>query len=107
MESSRNLLPKGKKSSRILKMSYIKSKKLLTITFNSGATYEYYDVPTEVIDGISFYAMRTTAVPEDVSLKEEYEYCKDLPENDFLHGKYCVDVRKQYQEKFGKEQAEQ
>lgn len=53
MESSRNLLPKGKKSSRILKMSYIKSKRLLTITFNSGATYEYYDVPTEVIDGIT------------------------------------------------------
>lgn len=52
MESSRNLLPKGKKSSRILKMSYIKSKKLLTITFNSGATYEYYDVPMEVTDGI-------------------------------------------------------
>lgn len=51
MESSQNLLTKGKKSSRILKMSYIKSKKLLTITFNSGATYEYYDVPTEVIDG--------------------------------------------------------
>ena len=43
MESSQNLLTKGKKSSRILKMSYIKSKKLLTITFNSGATYEYYD----------------------------------------------------------------
>lgn len=53
MESSQNLLTKGKKSSRILKMSYIKSKKLLTITFNSGATYEYYDVPTEVIDGIT------------------------------------------------------
>lgn len=53
MESSRNLLTKGKKSSRILKMSYIKSKKLLTITFNSGATYEYYDVPKEVIDGIT------------------------------------------------------
>lgn len=53
MESSRNLLPKGKKSSRILKMSYIKSKRLLTITFNNGATYEYYDVPTEVIDGIT------------------------------------------------------
>lgn len=52
MESSRNLLPKGKKSSRILKMSYIKSKKLLTITFNSGAIYEYYDVPMEVTDGI-------------------------------------------------------
>lgn len=53
MESSQNLLTKGKKSSRILKMSYIKSKKLLTITFNSGATYEYYDVQTEVIDGIT------------------------------------------------------
>lgn len=53
MESSQNLLTKGKKSSRILKMSYIKSKKLLTITFNSGAIYEYYDVPTEVIDGIT------------------------------------------------------
>lgn len=53
MESSQNLLTKGKKSSRILKMSYIKSKKLLTITFNSGATYEYCDVPTEVIDGIT------------------------------------------------------
>lgn len=53
MESSQNLLTKGKKSSRILKMSYIKSKKLLTITFNSGATYEYYDVLTEVIDGIT------------------------------------------------------
>lgn len=53
MESSQNLLTKGKKSSRILKMSYIKSKKLLTITFNSGATYEYYGVPTEVIDGIT------------------------------------------------------
>lgn len=53
MESSRNLLPKGKKSFRILKMSYIKSKRLLTITFNSGATYEYFDVPTEVIDGIT------------------------------------------------------
>lgn len=53
MESSQNLLTKGKKSSRILKMSYIKSKKLLTITFNRGATYEYYDVPTEVIDGIT------------------------------------------------------
>lgn len=53
MESSQNLLTKGKKSSRILKMSYIKSKKLLTITFNSGATYEYYYVPTEVIDGIT------------------------------------------------------
>lgn len=53
MESSQNLLTKGKKSSRILKMSYIKSKRLLTITFNSGATYEYYDVPTEVIDGIT------------------------------------------------------
>lgn len=52
MESSQNLLTKGKKSSRILKMSYIKSKKLLTINFNSGATYEYYDVPMEVIDGI-------------------------------------------------------
>lgn len=52
MESSQNLLTKGKKSSRILKMSYIKSKKLLIITFNSGATYEYYDVPTEVTDGI-------------------------------------------------------
>lgn len=34
-------------------MSYIKSKRLLTITFNSGATYEYYDVPTKVIDGIT------------------------------------------------------
>lgn len=53
MESSQDLLTKGKKSSRILKMSYIKSKKLLTITFNSGATYEYHDVPTEVIDGIT------------------------------------------------------
>lgn len=53
MESSQNLLTKGKKSSRILKMSYIKSKRLLTITFNSGATYEYYDVPTEVIDVIT------------------------------------------------------
>lgn len=52
MESSQNLLTKGKKSSRILKMSYIKSKKLLTITFNSGAIYEYYDVPKEVTDGI-------------------------------------------------------
>lgn len=52
MESSQNLLTKGKKSSRILKMSYIKSKKLLTITFNSGVTYEYYDVPMEVTDGI-------------------------------------------------------
>lgn len=52
MESSQNLLTKGKKSSRILKMSYIKSKKLLTITFNSGATYEYYDVPMGVTDGI-------------------------------------------------------
>lgn len=52
MESSQNLLTKGKKSSRILKMSYIKSKKLLTITFNSGATYEYYDVSMEVTDGI-------------------------------------------------------
>lgn len=52
MESSQNLLTKGKKSSRILKMSYIKSKKLLTITFNSGAIYEYYDVPMEVTDDI-------------------------------------------------------
>lgn len=52
MESSQNLLTKGKKSSRILKMSYIKSKKLLNITFNSGAIYEYYDVPMEVTDGI-------------------------------------------------------
>ena len=52
MESSQNLLTKGKKSSRILKRSYIKSKKLLTITFNSGAIYEYYDVPMEVTDGI-------------------------------------------------------
>lgn len=52
MESSQNLLTKGKKSSRILKMNYIKSKKLLTITFNSGAIYEYYDVPMEVTDGI-------------------------------------------------------
>ena len=52
MESSQNLLTKGKKSSRILKMSYIKSKKLLTITFNSGAIYEYYDVPMEVTGGI-------------------------------------------------------
>lgn len=52
MESSQNLLTKGKKSSRILKMSYIKSKKLLIITFNSGAIYEYYDVPMEVTDGI-------------------------------------------------------
>ena len=52
MESSQNLLTKGKKSSRILKMSYIESKKLLTITFNSGAIYEYYDVPMEVTDGI-------------------------------------------------------
>lgn len=52
MESSQNLLTKGKKSSRILKMIYIKSKKLLTITFNSGAIYEYYDVPMEVTDGI-------------------------------------------------------
>lgn len=53
MESSQNLLTKGKKSSRILKMSYIKSKKLLTITFNSGAIYESYDVPTEVIPSIT------------------------------------------------------
>ena len=52
MESSQNLLTKGKKSSRILKMSYIKSKKLLTITFNSGAIYKYNDVPMEVTDGI-------------------------------------------------------
>lgn len=52
MESSQNLLIKGKKSSRILKMSYIESKKLLTVTFNSGAIYEYYDVPMEVTDGI-------------------------------------------------------
>lgn len=52
MESSQNLLTKGKKSSRILKMSYIKSKKLLTITFNNGSIYEYYDVPMEVTDGI-------------------------------------------------------
>lgn len=74
MESSQNLLTKGKKSSRILKMSYIKSKKLLTITFNSGATYEYYDVPTEVIDGIT----QTDSLGKyfDKNIKGIYNYRK-------------------------------
>ncbi len=66
-----------------------------------------YDNDPEVIDGMSFEVMIVHEVPEDVSLKENYEYCKDLPENDFLHGKYCVDIRKQYHEKFGKKQADQ
>ncbi|MCH7336530.1 hypothetical protein [Acinetobacter sp. NIPH 2699] len=66
-----------------------------------------YDNDPEVIDGMSFENMIVHKIPEDISLKENYEYCKDLPESDFLNGKYCVDIRKQYQEKFGKEQAEQ
>ena len=72
MESSQNLLTKGKKSSRILKMSYIKSKKLLTITFNSGATYEYYDVPTEVIDGIT--QADSLGKYFDAHIKDRYNY---------------------------------
>ncbi|MEB6676507.1 DUF7738 domain-containing protein [Acinetobacter haemolyticus] len=66
-----------------------------------------YDNDPEVIDGISFYKMRTTDVPEDIALKQRYENCKNTPEDEVLYGKYCADIRKQYQEKFGKEQVEQ
>ena len=75
-------------------------------SFDIDMSTSYSNDP-EVIDGMSFEVMIVHEVPEDVSLKENYEYCKDLPENDFLHGKYCVDIRKQYQEKFGKKQADQ
>ena len=72
MESSRNLLPKGKKSSRILKMSYIKSKRLLTITFNSGATYEYLEVPPKVAEGF----MQTNSIGKyfDAHIRDRYNY---------------------------------
>lgn len=72
MESSQNLLTKGKKSSRILKMSYIKSKKLLTITFKSGATYEYLEVPPKVAGGF----MQTNSIGKyfDAHIRDRYNY---------------------------------
>lgn len=49
----KDTLIKTNKSSRILIISYKLANKSLKITFKSGATYEYYDVPEEVVDGFS------------------------------------------------------
>lgn len=51
--SQKDTLIKTDKSSRILIISYKFASKSLKITFKSGATYEYYDVPKEVVDGLS------------------------------------------------------
>ena len=74
-------------------------------SFDIDLSTSYGNDP-EVIDGMSFENMIVHDIPEDVSLKQQYENCKNTPKNDVIYGKYCVDIRKQYQEKFGKEQAE-
>ena len=74
-------------------------------SFDIDLSTSYSNDP-EVIDGMSFENMIVHDIPEDVSLKQQYENCKNTPKNDVIYGKYCVDIRKQYQEKFGKEQAE-
>ena len=77
-------------------------------SFDINLSTSYSNDP-EVIDSISFYKMRTSAVPEDISLKEEYETCKGFTDNDIMFGIAwdCPDIRKRYYEKFGKEQVEQ
>ena len=38
-------------STRIMKMEYYIKKKLLVVTFKSGTTYEYLEVPPKVAEG--------------------------------------------------------
>ncbi|NAR17235.1 hypothetical protein GPS63_02750 [Acinetobacter haemolyticus] len=68
-----------------------------------------YDNDPEVIDGMSFENMMVHDLPEDVSLKQQYENCKGFTDNDIMFGIAwdCPDIRKRYYEKFGKEQVEQ
>lgn len=57
----------------------------------------------EIITGFSFYVYVPTEIPEDISLKAEYETCKGFSDFDiqFGIGAHCPDVRKRYNDKFG------
>ncbi|TCM58048.1 hypothetical protein EC844_1544, partial [Acinetobacter calcoaceticus] len=55
----------------------------------------------EIIDGLNFFVMLTQDIPEDVSLRQEYELCDGMAEDDIIYGQRCIRIRKQYQEKFG------
>lgn len=58
----------------------------------------------QIITGFSFYVHVPTEIPEDVSLKADYETCKDVLEDDLVlnHILNCSDVQKRYYKKFGK-----
>ncbi|NHB59043.1 hypothetical protein G9F32_13620 [Acinetobacter sp. 194] len=54
----------------------------------------------EIITGFSFYVDVPTEIPEEVSLKAEYEICKGFSDFDIQLGigAHCPDVRKRYEE---------
>ncbi|TCM58046.1 hypothetical protein EC844_1542 [Acinetobacter calcoaceticus] len=74
----------------------------------SGQKGESFDVnittslnQPEIIDGIDFFVILAQDIPEDVSLRQEYELCDGMAEDDIIYGQRCIRIRKQYQEKFG------
>ncbi len=57
----------------------------------------------EIITGFSFYVHIPTEIPEDISLKQQYENCIGISDQDikFGIGWDCPDIRKRYFEKRG------
>ena len=39
-------------SSNIIRYSYEETNQILTVEFNSGSRYDYYDVPTHIFEGM-------------------------------------------------------
>lgn len=72
MENSQDWSMESNTSTRILKITYFTSDKTLVVTFKSGATYEYLEVPHIVASGF----METNSIGKyfDAYIKNKYNY---------------------------------
>lgn len=72
MENSQDWSMESNTSTRIMKMEYYIKKKLLVVTFKSGATYEYLEVPPKVAGGF----MQTNSIGKyfDAHIRDRYNY---------------------------------
>lgn len=72
MENSQNWSMESNTSTRILKIIYFTNDKTLVVTFKSGATYEYLEVPHTVASGF----METNSIGKyfDAHIRNKYNY---------------------------------
>ena len=61
-------------SSNIAGFSYNQSTQVLTVKFNSGSSYDYYDVPEHVYEGIKIADSKGTYLTTEI--KGHYRYTR-------------------------------